>query len=280
MRRLRGPLAAGILGCLAIVGWATPAAAHAAVTASSPAEGAHLAHMPHTVTINFDQPVQPDAGGLVVLNSSGQQVQVSSAHPSPTTLSATLPASLGSGAYVSDYTVTSVDGHVVNGGIVFLVGHVKAGAITALARPRTSFTNWVDDFGQFLVYAGVLVGSGLAFFLAFILRGGDERRRLRRWTYAAAALAVVGMAVTGTAQAALTGGGFSSVAHWSIDTQSFGGKFGEQCAAQLVGLAACLASLHLRNAMSRQFAAFYGLLVAAGAFVLFGHAARSPRSVG
>ena len=159
---------------------------------------------------------------------------------------------------------------------MFLVGHVKAGAITALARPRTSFTNWVDDFGQFLVYAGVLVGSGLAFFLAFILRSGDERRRLRRWTYAAAALGVVGMAVTGAAQAVLTGGGLSSLAHWSVDTQSFGGKFGEQCGAQLVGLAACLASLHLRPTMSRQFAAFYGLLVAAGAFVLFGHALVSP----
>ena len=112
---------------------------------------------------------------------------MASEHPAPATLSATLPASLGSGAYVSDYTVTSVDGHVVSGGIVFLVGHVKAGAITALARPRTSFTNWVDDFGQFLVYLGVLVASGLAFFLAFILRGGDERRRLRRWAYVAAA---------------------------------------------------------------------------------------------
>jgi copper transport protein len=269
-------LAAGIISCLAVVGWATPAAAHAAVTASSPAQGAHLAHMPHTVTINFDQPVQPDAGGLIVLNSSGQQVQVASSHPSPATLSATLPATLGSGAYVSDYTVTSVDGHVVSGGIVFLVGHVKAGAITALTRPRTSFTNWVDDFGQFLIYAGVLVGSGLAFFLAFILRSGDELRRLRRWAYVAAALALVGMAITGGAQSVLTGGGLSSLTHWSTDIQSFGGKFGQQCAAQLVGLAACLASLHLRTSMMRQFAAFYGLLIAAGAFVLFGHALVSP----
>ena len=140
-----------------------------------------------------------------------------------------------------------------------------------MARPQTSFTNYVDDFGQFLVYVGVLVASGLAFFLAFILRGGEERRRLRRWTSWPCG-GLVGMVVTGAAQAALTGGGFSAVTHWSIDTQSFGGKFGEQCAAQLVGLAACLVSLHLRRTMSRQFAAFYGLLVAAGAFVLFGHA--------
>ncbi len=276
MTRLRRPLAATILGCLVIVGWATPAAAHAAVTASSPAQGAHLARIPHTVTINFDQPVQPDDGGLVVLNSAGQRVQVASGHPTPATLSATLPASLGSGAYVSDYTVTSVDGHVVSGGIVFLVGHVRAGAINALARPRTSITNWVDDFGQFLMYLGVLVASGLAFFLAFILRSGEERRRLRRWIYAAVVVGVVGMLVTGGAQSVLTGGGLSSLTRWSIDTQSFGGKFGEQCAAQLVGLAVCLVSLHLRASMSRQFAAFYGLLVAAGAFVLFGHAWISP----
>jgi copper transport protein len=269
---LRGPVVAGALGVLAVVGWATPAAAHAAVTASSPAQGAHLAKIPHTVTINFDQPVQPDDGGLIILNSTGQQVQVSSGHPSPATLSATLPASLGSGAYVSDYTVTSVDGHVVSGGIVFLVGHVQAGSIAALARPRTSLTNWVDDFGQFLVYLGVLVASGLAFFLAFILRGGDERQRLRRWTYVAVGVGIAGMGVTGAAQSALTAGGFSAVAHWSVDTQSFGGKFGEQCAAQLAGLAACVLSLHLQRNINRQFAAFYGLLVAAGAFVLFGHA--------
>ncbi len=180
---------------------------------------------------------------------------------------------------MTDYTVTSVDGHVVSGGIVFLVGNVHAGSIAALARPRTSMATRVDDAGQFLTYLGVLVAAGLAFFLAFILRAGEERRRLRRWTYAAAAIGVVGMAVTGGAQSALTGGGLGSLAHWTIDRQSFGGKFGEQCAAQLVGLAACLASLRLRRSVSRQFAAFYGLLVAAGAFVLFGHAITS-RSAG
>ena len=55
------------------------------------------------------------------------------------------------------------------------------------------------------------------------------------------------MVVTGGAQSVWTGGGLSSLTHWSIDTQSFGGKFGEQCAAQLVGLAVCLVSLHLRE---------------------------------
>src|SRR6185437_10819137 len=142
------------------------------------------------VTVVFDQPVQPDAGGLVVLDSAGQAVQVASSHPAPNRLEATLPASLGSGAYVSNYTVTSVDGHVVSGGIVFLVGNVKVGAVAVVARPQTTLTNWVDDLGQGLVYLGVLVAAGLAFFVAFVLRGGAEERRLRRWAYAATGLAV------------------------------------------------------------------------------------------
>src|SRR6185312_7129217 len=141
---------------------------------SSPVQGQHLKGAPHEVIVVFDQPVQPDAGGLVVLDSAGQAVQVSSTHPAPDRLEATLPASLGPGAYVSDYTVTSVDGHVVTGGIVFLVGNVKVGAVAVVARPQTTLTNWVDDFGQGLVYLGVLVAAGLAFFVAFVLRGGAE----------------------------------------------------------------------------------------------------------
>ncbi len=248
------------------------------MTTSSPAQGSHLSRAPHAVTIDFDQPVRPDNGGLVVLDAVGQPVQISSSHPAPATLQAALPASLGSGAYVADYTVTSVDGHVVNGGIVFLVGHVKAGAgsLAVLGGPRTSSANRVDDLGQFFTYAGVLAATGLAFFVAFILGGGPEQGRLRRWAYGATALALTGLLVTGAAQADLTGGGLGALAHWDVDRQAFGGRFGQQCAAQLVGLAACLASFHVRSVMARQFAAFYGLLVAAGAFVLFGHAIVSP----
>ena len=124
--------------------WATPAAAHAAVTASSPAQGQHLAKVPHAVTINFDQPVQPDDGGLVVLNSSGQRYRWLGAPGPGHTCRPRCRRRSAPGAYVSDYTVTSVDGHVVSGGIVFLVGHVKAGAITALARPQ----DVADELGR------------------------------------------------------------------------------------------------------------------------------------
>jgi copper transport protein len=256
-----------------LVGWAVPAAAHAAVVSSSPVQGAHLAHVPHTVTVVFDQPVQPDAGGLIVLDSTGQQVQAAPTHPSPTVLRATLPSSLPDGAYVANYTVTSVDGHVVSGAVVFLAGKVAVGTIASLARPHTSWATRIDDSGQFLTYLGVLVAAGLAFFAAFVLgAGAPERARLRRWFSTAVLIGVAGMLVTAGAQAALTGGGAGAIGHWGIDRQVLDGKLGEQFAVQLAGLVACIASFWLTRRMSQQFAAFYGLLAASGGFVLFGHA--------
>ena len=276
--RPRARLALGAVTVVAVlVGWAVPASAHAAVVSSSPAQGAHLAHPPHAVTVVFDQPVQPDSGGLVVLDSRGQQVQVASAHPSPSVLRASLPGSLPDGAYVANYTVTSVDGHIVSGAIVFLAGKVTAGAIDTLARPHTSWATRVDDAGQFLTYLGVLVAAGLAFFAAFVLgEGARERARLRRWFVVAVAIGIVGMLVTVGAQASLTGGGVGAIGHWTIDRQVVDGKLGEQYAVQLAGLAVCVGSFIATRRMTQQFAAFYGLIAAAGAFVLFGHAIVSP----
>ena len=242
------------------------------MVSSSPAQGEHLAHDPSTVTIVFDQPVGPDDGGLIVLDSSGDKVSTASGHPRPDTLTATLPATAGNGAFVANYTVTSVDGHVVSGGIVFLVGHASASSIGQLARHTPALPKTLDDTGQFLTYLGVLVAGGLAFFLAFILPTGPERRRLGRAVVMASGVGVVGMVTTVAGQAALTGGNWSALGQWSVLSQAAGGKLGAQSAVQIVGLACCMVSLRLVAPIGRQFAAFYGLLISAGAFVLFGHA--------
>ncbi len=266
------PLAAGI-----VLGWSGLASAHASVVSSSPAAGAHLAHTPTVVSVVFDQPVKPDDGGLLVLDSNGTEVNAgASTHPAPNTLQAALPNSLGNGAYVANYTVTSVDGHVVSGGIVFLVGNASAGQIGQLARRTSSLAGFADKTGQFLLYLGVLACGGLAFFLAFILPAGPERDQLRRWCVRAATVALGAMVVTAVAQAALTGGNWGAVLHWGVDREAVGGKFGAQCAVQIVGLAGCVWSVRLRTLVAAQFTAFYGTLIAAGAFVLFGHAVASP----
>jgi copper transport protein len=227
------------------------------------------------VTVVFDQPVRPDDGGLIVLDSSGTKVSMHPGHPEPDTIDAQLPGDLGSGAFVANYTVTSVDGHVVSGGIVFLVGNASANSVGQLTRRTPSLPKALDDTGQFLTYLGVLTAGGLAFFLAFILVAGEERRFLRRLLFGAMAIGVVGMVATVIAQAALTGGSWEAIRTWSVVSQAIDGKFGAQSAVQILGLGVCVWSLRLQTTMSRQFAAFYGLLASSAAFVLFGHALAS-----
>jgi len=277
----RGTRRRGLLAALVTAGfillWAGPAGAHAAVVSSSPAQGQRVVHAPRSVTIVWDQPVKPDNGGVTVLNSNGQGVgEGGTTHPAPDTLRVALPRSLPGGAYVANYTVTSVDGHVVSGGIVFLVGNARPGSIASLTRPPTSAATWYDRGGQILSYLGVLTAGGIAFFLAFLLPEGRERRRLGRWCAGAAGLGVLGMVVTAAAQGVLAGGSLGALAHWTVLAQATGGKLGAQCVLQLIGLAGCLVSLRLGRATARQAAAFYGMLVSAGAFVAFGHALVSP----
>jgi copper transport protein len=268
---------AALLTAGALLFWAAPAGAHAAVVSSSPTQGQRLAHAPASVTIVWDQPVKPDNGGVTVLNSSDQSVGEGGAtHPAPDTLRVALPLSLPSGAYVANYTVTSVDGHVVSGGIVFLVGNARPGSIASLTRPPTSAATWYDRGGQFITYLGVLTAGGLAFFLAFLLPEGSERRRLGRWCAGAVGLGVLGMLVTVAAQGDLAGGSLGALAHWTVLSQAAGGKLGAQFVLQLLGLAGCLMSLRLRLVTARQATAFYGMLLSAGAFVAFGHALVSP----
>jgi copper transport protein len=280
-RKARGARRRGLLVLLLTFGGllfvAAPAGAHAAVVSSSPAQGQRVAHAPAFVTIVWDQPVKPDSGGVTVLNSSGQSVgEGSTTHPAPDTLRAPLPRSLPSGAYVANYTVTSLDGHVVSGGIVFLVGNARPGSIASLTRPPTSAATWYDRGGQFLTYVGVLMAGGLAFFLAFLLPTGVERRRLSRVCRGAVGIGVVGMVVTVAAQGVLAGGSLGALGHGAVLSQAAGGKLGAQCALQLVGLVGCIASLRLRHPTARQATAFYGMLLSAGAFVVFGHALVSP----
>ena len=276
----RTPRAAALGGVLVGVGVLLGGAgggAQAAVVSSSPAPNQHLQHAPAQVSILFDQPVIPEAGGLAVLNSSGASVLSGPGqHPRPNTLTASLDGNLPDGAYVANYTVTSVDGHIVNGAVVFLVGHATAGSIGQLVRQQSTPIDVVDKFGQFLIYLGVLGVGGLVFFVAFILDNGPERRLLRRLTLIGVATAAAGMVITVVAQSALAGGGDTSILRWSVLRPVLAGGFGRQCLVQVIGLALCVYSLSARAQIQRQFAALYGMVGAEAAFVLFGHAIAAP----
>ncbi len=214
----------------------------------------------------------------MVLDSSGHRVSTGHvSQPDPDTVSVRLRPGLPDGAYVGDYTVTSTDGHIVSGGVVFLVGAASAGRIGLLARHTSPVAGDLDKLGQFLTYLGVLGACGLAFFRAFVVDDDRERSRLARFTLVAAGAGVVGMAVTVEAQMALVNGGAASPWSTTLARAALSGGLGAQSAVQLVGLAGCLWSVQARRRTTAQSLALYSTLGAAGAFVLFGHAkAASP----
>ena len=184
---------------------------------------------------------------------------------------------LPDGAYVADYTVDSADGHIVSGGVVFLVGVASPGRIGVLARHSSTAADDLGKFGQFLTYLGVLAAVGLAFFSAFAAADRRERRRLGRLAAGAAVVGVLGMAVTIDAQASLATGGHLALASFDALRSAASGGLGWQCAVQLVCLVGCLASFRAPLRTTAQVLALYSTIGAAGAFVLFGHArAGSP----
>ena len=255
---------------LAVLAWATPAAAHASLVSIDPADGARLDESPDHVRLTFTEPVSVDLGGVQVVDGQGRQVQEGAARVDGVEVLVDLRPDLPDGTYVVSYRVVSADGHPVRGGSVFGVGEgdVDAsalGRITAGDDDRT----WdvVGAVGRGLAYGGTLLATGGALFLVLVHRGGDERRALARVVRWAAVVGAAGVAFALPVQAALgTGQGPGSL----FDE----GVLGE-VAADGVGLGVALAwagLLVLAVALDRSRPlAVAGALAAAASFAATGH---------
>ena len=258
----------------------TIASAHAVVTSSKPSDGEQLKTAPAGVTINFSENVSSDLGGLKVLDSTGNRVdQNDSSQPTPSSLYTTLKPGLSDGTFVANYKVVSADGHAISGAIVFAVGNTKIGNVAGLEAKNDPKMETLSKVGQFLTYLGALLAAGLAFFLAFVHDGADDRFALQaiaRWSTIGAAFGVV---VTILAQAALaTGSGLGSVFQSGTLGPVLREGLGWSAAVLLVGLAAVHLSVDMKRGVAAQSLAFYGGIAATGSFVLWGHATESDKS--
>ena len=270
MRPLRAALAAVLLGLLAVGTLAAPAAAHATLVSVDPADGARLDTSPAVVRLTFSENVSADLGGVLVLDSEGDQVQEGAARVDGRTVEVDLQPGLDDGTYVISYRVVSADGHPVRGASVFGVG---AGAIDEGALGNV--TDSEDDrgwevagaVGRGLAYAGVLLAAGGVAFLVLVHRGGAERTRLRQVVWAAALVGAVGSMVALPVQAALGTG------------QGLGSLFDDGVLAEVaqdgVGLGVVLALLGLLVAVTlverNGTIAVAGAVVAAASFATNGH---------
>jgi copper transport protein len=196
--RLGRSLAAIILGLGLAGAGADVALAHASLARSDPAPNTRFEQSPDSVTVWFDEPVEPEYAHLSVYDSNSQRVDRLDARYTPgaqPSLRATLPE-LAAGSYVVVWRVISVDdGHAVGGAFAFGVraspdpkAAVAAGAQADAQPDLTShLIRFMDLIGQMLLF-GAVVFRGLVWrpvLGAMSLGGTSSPREIedeqRRW---------------------------------------------------------------------------------------------------
>lgn len=106
-----------------VAGWQSPAAAHASLLSSNPADGAALEALPSEVVLTFSEPISEPA--YVVVNSpDGEQLAAEEVEVDGAEVGVAVEGDGGQGSYTAAFRVVSEDGHPVTGQIDFTVGAV------------------------------------------------------------------------------------------------------------------------------------------------------------
>lgn len=124
-----------VLVLLATVGFALPAAAHAALVGSDPADGATLPAAPTRITLTFDDSLENFEPVVTVTGPDGNQYQSGDAVINGVTLSTAVDPLPAAGTYTVAYRVVSDDGHPVEGQLRF---ELTAAAATTTPGPSPS----------------------------------------------------------------------------------------------------------------------------------------------
>lgn len=180
--------------CLIALAPAAPASAHAALLGTDPPERAALGTAPEAVTLTFNEPVQPAADALLLVDGNGTE-QTLTATASDTDVVIDLP-DLTDGPYYVNWRVISADSHPIAGVLSFTVGTgtpPPPPSATAEAEPDRS---WAVRALSIAFYFGLLPFTGYALFRTAIARDhappGPRHRLLR----ASGALAILAAALS------------------------------------------------------------------------------------
>jgi methionine-rich copper-binding protein CopC len=111
------PIAVAALVVASIIGFTSPASAHAKLLSSSPANGSALPEGPTQISFTFDEPVTVDT--LRATSDDGTEVQLGAPIISGSTVSVTWPGGQAPGLYRVGFQVTSDDGHAIEGITLF-----------------------------------------------------------------------------------------------------------------------------------------------------------------
>ncbi|MFI1283221.1 copper resistance CopC/CopD family protein [Streptomyces sp. NPDC020858] len=160
---------------------ASPATAHAALTASDPTDGAVVATAPAQVTLSFSEQVAMGDDSIRVLDPQGKRVDTGELRDmcSGNTIryGTALHAGLPNGTYTVAWQAVSADSHPISGAFTFSIGAPSATDVTLpAAQAGGGPVGIAYGIARYAAYAGfaVLVG-GAAFILLCWRRGAAER---------------------------------------------------------------------------------------------------------
>ncbi|MFG3254100.1 copper resistance protein CopC [Streptomyces sp. NPDC048172] len=188
----------GALCALGVVATATPAAAHAALTGSDPAEGAVVDSAPRQVVLTFSEGVAMSDGAIRVLDPHGKRADKGTVKDvgkgGSVKRAAALKSGLPQGTYTVAWQAVSADSHPVAGAFTFSIGKpskTTAGVPGQSSEAGGGTVGVLYDTGRYAAYAGfvLLVGSA-AFVLACWPRAATarsvQRLTVAGWTTLAA----------------------------------------------------------------------------------------------
>ncbi|MFJ5032130.1 copper resistance protein CopC [Streptomyces sp. NPDC088560] len=162
-------LCTGLL--LLLLGAAAPAAAHAAVRATDPADGTVLRTAPRQVTLTFTESVGLLTDSFRVYDPANHRVRTGAAGHAPgrpDTARVPLPARLAQGTYTVAWRVVSADSHPVSGALTFSVGtRTATAASTAPDTTENPATAALYNIARYLAYLSVALLLGTAAFVAY-----------------------------------------------------------------------------------------------------------------
>ncbi|MBZ4015891.1 copper resistance CopC/CopD family protein [Streptomyces purpurogeneiscleroticus] len=163
-------LAAALLGVL--LGGAAPASAHAALTGSSPAQGAVVQKAPPQVTLSFSEGVAMGDDSIRVLDPKGKRVDrgklLDLCSGSTVKYGTGLPPGLPDGTYTVAWQAVSADSHPVSGAFTFSVGAPsKSAAVVPEQEAGGGLVGALYGIGRYVAYAAfALLVGGACFVLA------------------------------------------------------------------------------------------------------------------
>jgi len=141
-------IVAVVLAVLAVGVLATPGAAHARLTGSSPADGAMLEALPLTVRLTFSDPLDPhfvkvrvtgpQATGPQATGPQATEPAIAEPVVEGPTVTVPMPLAGGAGSWRVDYRVVSRDGHPVSGGLTFNVTGAATGVQATPIEPASA----------------------------------------------------------------------------------------------------------------------------------------------